>query len=86
MLEEEVLDTHKMVMDHTTRFLDGARNVFSTTHEVDYDQEGKTAFPRLFQLTPNPCIRACLRSPGRVRAHTLANARTHAFTYACTHA
>ncbi|XP_060826341.1 kinesin-like protein Klp10A isoform X7 [Bombus pascuorum] len=39
MLEEEVLDTHKMVMDHTTRFLDGARNVFSTTHEVDYDQE-----------------------------------------------
>ncbi|KAF3423943.1 hypothetical protein E2986_03399 [Frieseomelitta varia] len=39
MLEEEVLDTHKMVMDHTNRFLDGARNVFSTTHEVDYDQE-----------------------------------------------
>ncbi|KOX78803.1 Kinesin-like protein Klp10A [Melipona quadrifasciata] len=39
MLEEEVLDTHKMVMDHTNRFLDDARNVFSTTHEVDYDQE-----------------------------------------------
>ena len=45
MLEEEVLDTHKMVMDHTNRFLDGARNVFSTTHEVDYDQEGKTVIP-----------------------------------------
>lgn len=42
MLEEEVLDTHKMVMDQTTRFLNDAHSVFSVTHEVDYDQEGKT--------------------------------------------
>lgn len=39
MLEEEVLDTHKMVMDNTTRFLNEAHSVFSATHEVDYDQE-----------------------------------------------
>lgn len=39
MLEEEVLDTHKMVMDQTTRFLNDAHSVFSVTHEVDYDQE-----------------------------------------------
>ncbi|XP_068982005.1 kinesin-like protein KIF2A isoform X2 [Bombus flavifrons] len=56
MLEEEVLDTHKMVMDHTTRFLDGARNVFSTTHEVDYDQEdsrGKDKAKASCPLEPN---------------------------------
>lgn len=44
MLEEEVLDTHKVVMDHTTKFLNDAHNVFSATHEVDYDQEGKKSF------------------------------------------
>lgn len=88
MLEEEVLDTHKMVMDHTNRFVDDARNVFSMTHEVDYDQEGKTMvhclsadsgiFERTFALLH-----------ARAHAHTdttLANARTHACTYACTHA
>jgi len=42
MLEEEVLDTHKLVMDNTTKFLNDAHSVFSATHEVDYDQEGKT--------------------------------------------
>lgn len=47
MLEEEVLDTHKMVMDQTTRFLNDAHSVFSVTHEVDYDQEGKTVKPYL---------------------------------------
>lgn len=47
MLEEEVLDTHKMVMDQTTRFLNDAHSVFSVTHEVDYDQEGKTVKPHL---------------------------------------
>lgn len=31
-----------MVMDNTTRFLNDAHSVFSATHEVDYDQEGKT--------------------------------------------
>lgn len=40
LLEEEVLDTHKLVVDNTTRFLNDAHSVFSTTHEVDYDQEG----------------------------------------------
>ncbi|KOC63329.1 Kinesin-like protein KIF2A [Habropoda laboriosa] len=39
MLEEEVLDTHKMVIENTTRFLSGAQSVFTATHEVDYDQE-----------------------------------------------
>ncbi|XP_072755307.1 kinesin-like protein KIF2A isoform X6 [Anoplolepis gracilipes] len=39
MLEEEVLDTHKLVMDNTTKFLNDAHSVFSATHEVDYDQE-----------------------------------------------
>lgn len=50
MLEEEVLDTHKLVMDNTTKFLNDAHSVFSATHEVDYDQEGKMnlfAFARL---------------------------------------
>lgn len=50
MLEEEVLDTHKLVMDNTTKFLNDAHSVFSATHEVDYDQEGKInlfAFARL---------------------------------------
>lgn len=42
MLEEEVLDTHKLVMDNTTKFLNDAHGLFSATHEVDYDQEGKT--------------------------------------------
>lgn len=42
MLEEEVLDTHKLVVDNTTKFLNDAHSVFSATHEVDYDQEGKT--------------------------------------------
>lgn len=41
MLEEEVLDTHKLVMDNTTKFLNDSHSVFSATHEVDYDQEGK---------------------------------------------
>lgn len=36
-----MLDTHKMVMEGTTRFLNDAHTVFSATHEVDYDQEGK---------------------------------------------
>ncbi|XP_025987733.1 kinesin-like protein KIF2A isoform X4 [Solenopsis invicta] len=39
MLEEEVLDTHKLVVDNTTKFLNDAHSVFSATHEVDYDQE-----------------------------------------------
>ncbi|XP_015112176.1 kinesin-like protein KIF2A isoform X4 [Diachasma alloeum] len=39
LMEEEVLDTHKLVMDNTTRFLNDAHGVFSATHEVDYDQE-----------------------------------------------
>ncbi|XP_015440199.1 PREDICTED: kinesin-like protein Klp10A [Dufourea novaeangliae] len=39
LLEEEVLDTHKMVIENTTGFLNDARTVFSGTHEVDYDQE-----------------------------------------------
>ncbi|XP_028047996.2 uncharacterized protein LOC105828305 isoform X3 [Monomorium pharaonis] len=39
LLEEEVLDTHKLVMDNTTKFLNDAHSVFSATHEVDYDQE-----------------------------------------------
>lgn len=41
MLEEEVLDTHKIMIENTTGFLNDARTVFSATHEVDYDQEGK---------------------------------------------
>lgn len=51
LLEEEVLDTHKLVMDSTTKFLNGAHSVFSATHEVDYDQEGKaysSPFARFF--------------------------------------
>ncbi|KYN39740.1 Kinesin-like protein Klp10A [Trachymyrmex septentrionalis] len=39
LLEEEVLDTHKLVMDNSTKFLNDAHSVFSATHEVDYDQE-----------------------------------------------
>ncbi|OXU30270.1 hypothetical protein TSAR_003405 [Trichomalopsis sarcophagae] len=39
MLEEEVLDMHKLVMDDTTKFLNVAHDIFSITHEVDYDQE-----------------------------------------------
>ncbi|XP_053984113.1 kinesin-like protein KIF2A isoform X3 [Hylaeus volcanicus] len=39
LLEEEVLDRHKMVIEDTTRFLNDSRTVFSATHEVDYDQE-----------------------------------------------
>ncbi|XP_012275898.1 kinesin-like protein Klp10A isoform X2 [Orussus abietinus] len=58
MLEEEVLDTHKVVMDTTTRFLNDAHSVFSATHEVDYDQEDlrrkrtkfKSSFLRRFSL------------------------------------
>lgn len=43
-MEEEVLDTHKIVMDNTTKFLNEAHDTFSATHEVDYDQEGKDDF------------------------------------------
>ncbi|XP_076166795.1 kinesin-like protein 10A isoform X2 [Ptiloglossa arizonensis] len=58
MLEEEVLDTHKMVMEGTTRFLNDAHTVFSATHEVDYDQEDlrrkrtkfESPYPRRFSL------------------------------------
>ncbi|KAK0181604.1 hypothetical protein PV327_003875 [Microctonus hyperodae] len=39
LMEEEVLDTHKLVMDSTTKFLNDGHGIFSTTHEVDYDQE-----------------------------------------------
>ncbi|XP_014213512.1 kinesin-like protein Klp10A [Copidosoma floridanum] len=39
MLEEEVLDMHKIVIDQTTKFLNSAHSIFSMTHEVDYDQE-----------------------------------------------
>jgi len=45
-----VLDTHKVVMDSTTKFLNDSHSVFSATHEVDYDQEGKSnlfSFARL---------------------------------------
>lgn len=41
ILEEEVLDTHKAVIDQTGRFLNSAHSVFTATHEVDYDQDGK---------------------------------------------
>lgn len=50
MLEEEVLDTHKAVMENTTSFLNDAHSVFSATHEVDYDTEGKNIFLSLFFL------------------------------------
>ncbi|XP_032668160.1 uncharacterized protein LOC116842700 isoform X3 [Odontomachus brunneus] len=53
MLEEEVLDRHKLVMDSTTKFLNDAHSVFSATHEVDYDQEdsrGKTKANSVFTL------------------------------------
>ncbi|XP_011503871.1 PREDICTED: kinesin-like protein Klp10A [Ceratosolen solmsi marchali] len=39
ILEEEVLDTHKLVVDNTSKFLNNAHSIFSITHEVDYDQE-----------------------------------------------
>ncbi|XP_034940738.1 kinesin-like protein KIF2A isoform X2 [Chelonus insularis] len=38
-MEEEVLDTHKLVIDNTNKFLNEAHQVFSATYEVDYDQE-----------------------------------------------
>lgn len=44
LMEEEVLDSHKAVMDSTTGFLNDAHKVFCTTHDVDYDQEGKNNF------------------------------------------
>ncbi|XP_033217002.1 uncharacterized protein LOC117172853 [Belonocnema kinseyi] len=43
LLEEEVLDTHKTVVDSTTTFLNDAHSIFSATHEVDYDQEDSRA-------------------------------------------
>ncbi|XP_011314605.1 kinesin-like protein Klp10A isoform X2 [Fopius arisanus] len=45
LMEEEVLDTHKLVMENTPRFLNAARGVFTTTHEVDYDQEDASSNP-----------------------------------------
>lgn len=39
-----MLDSHKAVMDSTTGFLNDAHKVFCTTHDVDYDQEGKNLF------------------------------------------
>uniref|UniRef100_A0ABD2WAC8 Kinesin-like protein n=1 Tax=Trichogramma kaykai TaxID=54128 RepID=A0ABD2WAC8_9HYME len=39
LLEDEVLDSHKLVMDDSTKFLNAAHSLFSMTHEVDYDQE-----------------------------------------------
>lgn len=68
MLEEEVLDTHKLVMDNTTKFLNDAHSVFSATHEVDYDQEGKMnlfAFARLrfsigLPLPPSILLLRCI--------------------------
>lgn len=44
MMEEKILDTHKAVMDNTTKFLNDSHSVFTATHEVDYDQEGKSLF------------------------------------------
>ncbi|XP_015585098.1 kinesin-like protein Klp10A isoform X3 [Cephus cinctus] len=54
LLEEEVLDKHKVVMDNTTKFLNDAHSVFSATHEVDYDQEdtrAKTKANSIFTLS-----------------------------------
>ncbi|XP_046602236.1 uncharacterized protein LOC107218539 isoform X4 [Neodiprion lecontei] len=56
LLEEEVLDTHKLVVDNTTRFLNDAHSVFSATHEVDYDQEDTHAMTKansIFTLSHN---------------------------------
>ena len=41
LLEEEVLDTHKLVMDDSAKFLKAAHSLFNITDEVDYDQEGE---------------------------------------------
>lgn len=52
-----MLDTHKLVMDNTTKFLNDSHSVFSATHEVDYDQEGKTNSSSVFahvSLPPAP--------------------------------
>ncbi|XP_057337976.1 kinesin-like protein Klp10A isoform X3 [Microplitis mediator] len=54
LMEEEVLDTHKAVIDNSNKFLNDAHEVFSATHEVDYDQEDSRANPKansLFTLT-----------------------------------
>ncbi|XP_012261011.2 uncharacterized protein LOC105688935 isoform X3 [Athalia rosae] len=56
LLEEEVLDTHKLVVDNTARFLNDAHSVFSATHEVDYDQEDTHAMTKansIFTLSRN---------------------------------
>lgn len=50
LMEEEVLDSHKAVMDGTTGFLNDAHKVFCTTHDVDYDQEGKNDYFSLERL------------------------------------
>lgn len=78
MLEEEVLDTHKMVMDQTTRFLNDAHSVFSVTHEVDYDQEGKTVKPHLTIPNPSystPSISCSLAYLAYARIHACIHAR-----------
>ncbi|XP_053597594.1 kinesin-like protein KIF2A isoform X2 [Microplitis demolitor] len=54
LMEEEVLDTHKAVIENSNQFLNDAHEVFSATHEVDYDQEDSRANPKansLFTLT-----------------------------------
>ncbi|KAK0081669.1 hypothetical protein PV326_007554 [Microctonus aethiopoides] len=50
LMEEEVLDTHKLVMDSTTKFLNDGHGIFSTTHEVDYDQEDSRANPKANEI------------------------------------
>ncbi|XP_063990933.1 kinesin-like protein Klp10A isoform X3 [Diachasmimorpha longicaudata] len=45
LMEEEVLDTHKLVIDNATKFLNDAHGLFSATHQVDYDQEDASPNP-----------------------------------------
>lgn len=87
MLEEEVLDTHKMVMDQTTRFLNDAHSVFSVTHEVDYDQEGKTVKPYLPIHDSKTLLYSIPYVPPRYRillAYFAHSRIIHACTYAST--
>lgn len=43
MLEDDVLDTHKSVMEATAQWHARDGQLLSATHEVDYDQDGEAS-------------------------------------------
>ncbi|XP_008543363.1 kinesin-like protein Klp10A isoform X4 [Microplitis demolitor] len=75
LMEEEVLDTHKAVIENSNQFLNDAHEVFSATHEVDYDQEAYAKKWEELLLQQRDTINAALDQVSQFRSQLVQEER-----------